>query len=78
MSTTSELAGAAEQLEQQEVLREVAAQRRRAGLQRLIDRILLTGAVLLLWELIVLLVDSPTLTTMRISARCGGRRLWRM
>jgi NitT/TauT family transport system permease protein len=55
MSTTSELAGAAEQLEQQEVLREVAAQRRRAGLQRLIDRILLTGAVLLLWELIVLI-----------------------
>jgi NitT/TauT family transport system permease protein len=53
MSTSAELAGTAEQREQREVLREIAAQRRRAGLQRLIDRVLLTGAVLLFWELIV-------------------------
>ena len=51
--TGAELGQASEQLEIREVRRQLGAARRRAGLQRLMDRVLLTAAVLLLWEAVV-------------------------
>ena len=75
MTTNVGLAPTAEQREQQQVREQLAAERRRVGIQRLIDRVLLTGAVLLVWEAVVrvgimhpFFISQPS----RILADLGG------
>ena len=53
MTVAGEASISAEQAEEREVLEQVAAQRRKVGVQRLIDRVLLTTAIMLIWELAV-------------------------
>lgn len=54
MTTSAQVQQSAEELEERHLLRQLAAERRRAGFQRLVDRIVLTGALMLVWEAVVL------------------------